>query len=741
MTLAYAARGDGKVLNASNAWISKHFVKSTLQYIYWVNILDLTGSTNTYTLQFSSSGLNDIPPGAVTNLAAAAASGGSLGLNWSAPGEDGYTGYLFGGHYFLDAELSSAAFSPTRAQVSFTTSTAPGAAQYYTDTGLAGNATYYVALFTQDTGGNMSALSNVATGYTLPNPPTSLYITSVATGSLASSWSIGNNNLPIAYRMSLSTQPAGPAVFSSPPEDSFMSTFTFKGLTPNTSYYLSGSAVNPVMGTASPPAWAGSTVTLAALPGVAPFGEVTPSSAVVRWALAGNPADTLFWAELSTMPGHSPVLAASGWVAGSSTVFTGLSLGTTYYAQVKASNRAQVATAYTSLGSFVAAPFTDILPPRTALVAGAPSFSSATVYATDGTTFTLTAVDDADHVGDGAGLGVAQTFIAVDTTTFSSYTGAFSLTGEGQNTVSYYSVDLANHTEAVHSTTVDIDLTPPVSSLQVLGSSITMAQGITGISVADPVALSAIDPVSNGVASGVNTIYYVVDADPFSPACAAVPLDPNQLPGTCANEAYNGPFTLSGGTHTVYWFAEDNVGNQEAEHVSTFTVDALPPRTTLAWGLPSFSSAPYSYVTNATTFNLTAVDDYAAVGDGVGLGVAQTLVAVDTTTFSVYTGAFDLPAEGLHTISYHSVDMGGNVEVVGSTSVAVDLTSPVTSLQAQGATTTDSQGNLTVSTVTLLALFAVDPVSNGVASGVGATSGLLTRGRNRCNIRGLVAQA
>lgn len=632
VSLVSATRGDGKIVNPRNVWISKHFVKSTLQDVYWINVLDLTGSTNTYTLQFNPSGL-DVPPGAVKDLAAATvSSGGSLGLTWSAPGEDGYTGYLFGGRYFFDPELSSAAaFSPSFAQASITTSTPAGAAQAYVLSNLVGNATYYVALFTQDTGGNMSALSNVATAYTLPNPPNGLALSNVTKNGLNASWQAGNNSLPIEYAVFLTTRPAGPVVSSSPYQDSFNRSYTFSGLSLLTTYYIYGVAAATTTGVSSPLALLGSTVTPSGL---------------------------------------------------------------------------------------------DLLPPRTTLSAGTPGFSAspALLYATQATTFTLSAVDDALTIGDGAGAGVARTSLAIDTTTFYPYLGFFSLVGEGTHTVSYFSVDLVGHVESSRTVAVDVDLTPPITAFQVFGSSAVDASGHVEFSSITPVGFAAADPVSSGVASGVGSTFYAIDADPASPACRAAAPNPGAPAGTCANPAYAGPFTLALGTHTVYYFSQDRVGNRESERslVVDVRADALPPRTTLVAGAPSFSTGTIVYATSVTTFGLTAVDDARAVGDAAGVGVARSYVAVDTSVYSAYAGTFSLAAEGVHAVSYYSVDLASNTELASTTTVGVDLTAPITSLQALGPSAA-SAGGVFVSSFMPIALSAVDPVSKGVASGVGAT--------------------
>ncbi len=241
-----------------------------------------------------------------------------------------------------------------------------------------------------------------------------------------------------------------------------------------------------------------------------------------------------------------------------------------------------------------------------------------------------------------------------------------------------------------------------------LGSSTTNAQGSITFSSLTAVAFSAVDPLSNGVASGAGPSFYVIDVDPFSLACAGTALDPTQTNGTCANEAYDGPFTLSVGTHTIYYFSEDNVGNQENVNVASVTVtvptDVLPPRTTLTIGVPyAYDEGETGvYVSSETPFTLTAVDDALTVGDGSGVGVAHTYYAIDGTTFT-YTEPFYVVAEGTHTVSYYSVDLIGNTEVVHSTDVSVDNTPPVVSLYMTG---------------NFINITAYDPESNGVDVGL-----------------------
>ena len=365
----------------------------------------------------------------------------------------------------------------------------------------------------------------------------------------------------------------------------------------------------------------------------------------------------------------------------------------------------------------------DVLPPRTALYASTESLTASMLYAPPGSAFGLSAVDDAVSTGDAAGVGVAQSYIAVDTSAFSVYSGTFNIVAEGTHSVSYFSLDLVGNRESTQTANVGIDATPPVSTLLAAGSSTTTLSGVLVVSTGTALAISAVDPVSNGVASGVGNIYFVVDADPLQAPCLNVPLDPTAPNGTCANEAYAGPFTLAIGTHTIYYFAQDAVGNQETEHAQSIYVEAddvLPPRTTLVSSGPAFG-APALFATDATTFSLTAVDDRFVVGDSSGVGVAQTYIAVDTAAYSVYPGPFTIPAGGSHVVSYYSADLVGNVESVNTKTVDIDLTPPVTSLQVNGASTTTAQGSVVISSLTALAFSFVDPVSSGVASGVAAT--------------------
>lgn len=367
----------------------------------------------------------------------------------------------------------------------------------------------------------------------------------------------------------------------------------------------------------------------------------------------------------------------------SSFTLTGLLPGKLYRLALKTINHEGGVSALSNLGSFVT--LESDLPPRTNLIAGPPSFSTTTIYVTDMSALALVAVDDLIEIGDGIGEGVATTHFAVDSGTFSLYSGTFSLVGEGEHSISFFSSNTRGLVESTKTVVVALDLTAPIASLMVEGST-TDAQGIWIVTSTTTITLSAEDVPGGGVASGVGSIQYVIDEDPSAPDCASVPLSTNAPRGTCANKVYASAFTLSPGTHTVYFLAEDNVGNMSALTTSSFTVsapiDELPPRTALFVGSPQFSTTTV-YISSVTPLNLVAYDDALTIGDGLG-EVSQTFVSVDSAPFAAYAGTFTLIAQGTHTIQFYSLDAAGNVEIVHVSTLTVDIVAPITILQVGG---------------------------------------------------------
>jgi hypothetical protein len=144
-------------------------------------------------------------------------------------------------------------------------------------------------------------------------------------------------------------------------------------------------------------------------------------------------------------------------------------------------------------------------------------------------------------------------------------------------------------------------------------------------------------------------------------------------------------------------------------------IDLRAPRTSLSADEPSYPGEATTYVTNATPLGFNVLDDRVVPGDGLGDGGGQTFYAADGGAFVPFTSSFTLVAEGTHTVSFYSIDADGNAEAPQTQSVSVDVTGPVVTLVSSG---------------TVFSINAVDPVSGGVASGIGEVQYLLDHDPN-----------
>lgn len=186
----------------------------------------VTGSTFTYAVRaydgysesadsnlasaFSVNNSGDfIPPAAVMDLSAAPGPvPGSVALYWTAPGNDGNLGRaaLYTIKYTTVPGYGWSAFDqgPGLAARLRKTEGPAGAREADLFTGLLGGATYYFALKTQDYVPNLSAISNIAAAYAVPDsappaPPYGLQVEDTpfdSGNSLTLSWSLSAGDVP-----------------------------------------------------------------------------------------------------------------------------------------------------------------------------------------------------------------------------------------------------------------------------------------------------------------------------------------------------------------------------------------------------------------------------------------------------------------------------------------------------------------------------------------------------------------
>jgi hypothetical protein len=114
-----------------------------------------------------TTGGDNTAPSSIADLSVTGASGNSLSLRWTAPGDDGTTGTAtsYDIRYSTSTITSSNWNSASQASGEPTPASA-GTVQTFTLSGLQGSRTYYVAIRTLDNGGNLAALSNVVNGTT-----------------------------------------------------------------------------------------------------------------------------------------------------------------------------------------------------------------------------------------------------------------------------------------------------------------------------------------------------------------------------------------------------------------------------------------------------------------------------------------------------------------------------------------------------------------------------------------------
>jgi hypothetical protein len=261
----------------------------------------------------------------------------------------------------------------------------------------------------------------------------------------------------------------------------------------------------------------------------------------------------------------------------------------------------------------------------------------------------LTAVDYADTIHD-TPSGVDKTYYTTDGSepntssphgpTDSGDITKFTLSGQGEFVVKFFSVDNAGNTERTKEATLKLDNVAPVTSYNVSFS----PDGENGWYKINPViTLSSID-----TSSGIKRIFYRWNTNPFQEYLSSF-----QIP--------------SHGVHTLEYYAEDNAGNVENLKVAFFKLDNDIPETQ--------DDAPSGIQKQATTVSFFTSD--------MTSGVANTYYTTDgsiPTTSSTSGNSVAFVETGVYTIKYFSVDFAGNQEPIKTSQVElfIDIEAPHT---------------------------------------------------------------
>ena len=246
--------------------------------------------------------------------------------------------------------------------------------------------------------------------------------------------------------------------------------------------------------------------------------------------------------------------------------------------------------------------------------------------------------------GDGSGSQVTATYYTLDGGGQQTYTEPFTVSGNAQHVVTYWSVDNAGNVESTHIGYVNIS-NPFV---QAAGLANDAYSGWQNSSPSDAVTLTAY---------GVNpplTIHYSAGA------------------GWVVVGHDSTSFTVSGdGSHEVDYYVADQADTQSPMQTGYVNIDTVAPTTT-ATGLQANGTTGWS--TASVIVTLTGSDDRS--------GLKTTYYTVGNNPRTTYDGPFAVSGNGSHAISYWSVDDAGNAETAHTGYVNIDSTPPTVTSNA-----------------------------------------------------------
>lgn len=290
---------------------------------------------------------------------------------------------------------------------------------------------------------------------------------------------------------------------------------------------------------------------------------------------------------------------------------------------------------------------------------------------------------------DSGGSGVGATFYTTDgsdphtSATATLYTGPFTVPQTA--TVKYYSADNAGNSAPVNSQQIQIDTTPPATTIMCNGAACA-----TWYNASVTVSLSAAD-----TGSGVSKTYYTT----------------NGSTPTTSSTVYTAPFKV-GGTTTVKFFSVDNTGNAESVKSQTLQIDSTAPTTTVSCNSAACSTGWYTAV--PVSVKLSAKDN------NNGSGVKATTYTTDGTnpqtssTAIAYTGPFNVSQTT--TVKYYSIDNAANSETVKSQVIQIDAIAPTVSITSPASGSSSAQGSKITITASAVDLGTGSGAPSGIAS-------------------------
>lgn len=210
-------------------------------------------------------------------------------------------------------------------------------------TGLTGNTSYYTRLRAVYMGEDPSPYAPVAAFLTLPALPASSGFTSVYHSSLTVAWDGAANSPQTLYYAQVGSDPGFTAGAYA---TTYASSYTFTGLSPNTTYFVRLKAIG-FQGDETPYVLYGSTITTSVTPSTTVPCAISSTAITGYWSPNGNPSGTRYLAQVST-DNFSTILVSSQTL-NSSAWFGDLVPNTTHYLRVASLNASGAPSQFAAL--------------------------------------------------------------------------------------------------------------------------------------------------------------------------------------------------------------------------------------------------------------------------------------------------------------------------------------------------------------------------------------------------------
>jgi fibronectin type 3 domain-containing protein len=215
-------RNGQKIAQTAMPQFQDSGVTGASTYTYVVKAFDLAGNGSAPSLSISITTKDSGPPGAPTNVTAAAASCAQVNVGWSASTDINVRSYSI-----LRGTTPTGLTQVAIAPVTITS---------FSNYGLSASTKYYYGIEAVDTSGYVSKVSTIASATTmaLPSAPTHVTATANSSMQIAVNWSAGSSGMPIVayhiYRGTSANSLTNVGTRTTP-------SYTDYSMAPNTTYY------------------------------------------------------------------------------------------------------------------------------------------------------------------------------------------------------------------------------------------------------------------------------------------------------------------------------------------------------------------------------------------------------------------------------------------------------------------------------------------------------------------------